>query len=84
MKRFTLIIASAVIGLALLVGASRKALADTSGTGQPGDGVTCYYNLYTCSYQDSMAYWSGCDPQYAQGLIPTATAKLICTTFHAS
>jgi hypothetical protein len=29
-----------------------------------------------------MGYWSGCDPQYAQGLIPTATAKVICATYH--
>jgi endo-beta-N-acetylglucosaminidase D len=80
MKRLTLIIVSGVIGLALLIGATHDATATTSG--QPGDGVPCYYNLYTCSYQDSMAYWSGCDPQYSQGLIPTASAKVICSTYH--
>jgi len=81
MKRLTLIVVSGAIGLALLLGATHDATA-TSGGGQPGDGVPCYYNLYTCSYQDSMSYWSGCDPQYAPGLIPTATAKVICSTYH--
>ena len=88
MKRFTLIIASFAIGLALLVGASTRAFASGNGTGgsggMPGDGVPCYYNLYTCSYQDSMAYWSGCNPDYGQGLISTANAKAICTAFHSS
>ncbi|HEY8062178.1 MAG TPA: hypothetical protein VID74_05245 [Gemmatimonadales bacterium] len=81
MKRLTLIIASGAIGLALLLGATHDATATMSNV-QPGDGVPCYYNLYYCSYQDSMGYWSGCDPQYAQGLIPTATAKVICATYH--
>jgi hypothetical protein len=83
MKRLTLIVASGAIGLALLVGATRDAAATTGGGGG-GDGVACYYNLYNCSYQDSMAYWSGCDPQYSPGLIPTATAKVICNTYHSS
>ena len=82
MKRFTLMLASGAIGLALLAGATHDAIADTSTTTQPGGGVPCYYNLYTCSYEDSMAYWSGCDPQYSPGMITTTTAKAICTTFH--
>lgn len=83
MKRLALIVASGAIGLALLVGVTHEAVATTGGGGQPSDNVPCYYNLYHCSYQDSMAYWSGCDPQYSQGLIPTGTAKVICTVFHA-
>lgn len=82
MKRLPLIVASGTIGLALLAGATRDAVATTTGGIQPADGVPCYYNLYNCSYQDSMAYWSGCDPQYSPGLIPTSTAKVICTTFN--
>jgi hypothetical protein len=86
MKRLTLIMASAAIGLALLLGATRDAVANTTetggGHGPPDDGIPCYYNLYNCSYQDSMAYWSGCSPGYAPGLITTATAKVICEQYH--
>ncbi|MGH7522837.1 MAG: hypothetical protein ACREK8_00855 [Gemmatimonadales bacterium] len=84
MKRLTLMMASAAIGLTLLVGAARDALATTMETGNygpPGDGVTCYYNMYNCSYQDSMASWNGCSPDYSPGLITTATAKAVCQQY---
>lgn len=81
MKRFTLMAAFAAIAIALAAGAYHVR-AETSG-GPPWDGVPCYHNLWTCSYEDSDAYWSGCAVQYP-GLISTGTAKSICTDYHSS
>jgi hypothetical protein len=86
MKRFTLMIASAAVGLALLAGATRNVLAE-SGTGGSGalppDTVNCYYHLWTCSYMGD-DYWSDCSPGFDEGWIPTSSAKVICGTYHKS
>jgi len=79
-KRFPLMAASAAIGLALLAGVTHELTADT-GDVVPPDNVSCYYHLWTCSY-DGDAYWSDCDPSFGEGWIPTSQAKIICVTYH--
>ncbi|HEX3927821.1 MAG TPA: hypothetical protein VHW65_07475 [Gemmatimonadales bacterium] len=81
--RFPLAVASAAIGLALLGGAVHELRATTTGGGLPSDNVPCAYNMWHCSY-DGDAYWDGCDPTYAPGMISTGVAKSICTTYHSS
>ncbi|HEY3933990.1 MAG TPA: hypothetical protein VGL65_05165, partial [Gemmatimonadales bacterium] len=72
MKRFPLMVASGAIGLALLAGVTHKLTASTSVAAQvPGDGVGCYYHLWTCSY-DGNGYWDGCDSSYGEGWVPTS------------
>lgn len=82
MSKRTLLFGSALVGLALVAGAGRTALA-TDQTDIPSDTIHCYYNLYHCVYDDD-GYWSGCLPQYNEGWIPTSTAKAICKTYHRS
>jgi hypothetical protein len=79
-KRFPLMVASGAIGLALLVGVTHKLTASTETGTPPSDGY-CYYHLWNCSY-DGTGYWDGCDPNYAEGWIPTSYARAICTTYH--
>ena len=81
MKRFPLMVASASIGLALLAGATHELTAD-AGTTQPPDNVSCYYHLWTCSY-DGDGHWSGCNPNFGEGWIPTSQAKVICDVYHS-
>jgi len=77
-------VASAAIGLALLAGVTRELIASSKvATVVPPDNVGCYYHLWTCSY-DGAAYWSGCNPDFSEGWIPTSQARIICTTYHAS
>jgi hypothetical protein len=82
MSKRTLILGSGLLGLALLAGATRTATA-TDQTNIPSDSMHCYYHLYHCVYADD-GYWSGCDPRYAQGWIPTSTASAICRVYHQS
>ena len=82
MKRFPLMVASAAIGLALLAGVTRELTAESAAGTVPPLGGSCYYYLYNCSYPDSNAYWSGCEPGYAPGMIGTSSARMICTTFN--
>lgn len=81
MKRFPLMVVSAAIGLALLAGVTRELTARSVGGMVPPLGGSCYYFWYTCSY-DTGAYWDGCEPGYSAGMISSATAKAICTTYH--
>ena len=81
MSKLPLIAATATLGLALVAGVTRSVTAETAGTTPPSDNVNCYYKLYHCSY-DGSAYWSGCDPRYGEGWIPTSAARSICRTFH--
>ncbi|HEY4320281.1 MAG TPA: hypothetical protein VGM77_03800 [Gemmatimonadales bacterium] len=83
MKRISLMVFSAVLGVTLLAVTAHQ-LRATQGTGAPGDNVMCYYNMYTCSYGDSWAYWDGCDPSIPQGWTATVNAKALCTTYHPS
>ena len=80
MKRIVLMILSAAAGAVLLTLAAHRVNA----TGGSGDGSGCYYNLWTCSYADSNAYWDGCDPAGGEGWTSTTTAKALCTTYHPS
>lgn len=84
MKRISLMVFSAVLGIALLAATARQLSATQGDGGLPGDGVGCYYNMYTCSYGDSWAYWDGCTPGAAEGWTSTGTAKTLCTTYHPS
>ncbi len=77
-------IVSGAIGIVMLAGAVKELKATTTGGIPPADNVPCYHNLWSCSYEDSDAYWSGCDPNGQQGEITTQTAKMICTTYHDS
>jgi len=81
-KRYPLMVASAAIGLALLAGVTRELMASsTDATVIPPNSTNCYYHLWTCSY-DGENYWSGCNPDYPEGWIPTSTARMICSTYH--
>jgi hypothetical protein len=81
-KRFPLMVASAAIGLALLVGVTRELTATTVPNAViPPSGARCYYHLWTCSYTGE-AYWSDCSPDYPEGWITTQSAAIICTTYH--
>ena len=80
MLRFTLAVSSGALGLALLAGGVTTLRADQA-TQIPPDNAYCYYHGYFCSYEGS-DYWSGCDPSYPEGWIPTGTAKVICTTYN--
>jgi hypothetical protein len=82
MSKRPLLFGSAVLGLAIIAGAARSATAADQ-TNIPSDNIHCYYNLYHCSY-DGAGYWSGCDPRFNQGWIPTSVAKAICSTYHPS
>jgi hypothetical protein len=77
-------IASAAIGIIMFAGAVKELKASSGVVIIPGDDVPCYHNLWTCSYEDSDSYWSGCDPNYREGEITTMVAKAICTTYHQS
>jgi hypothetical protein len=81
MKRFPLMIASAVIGLALLAGSTHQLTAESSRAAVPPAG--CYYFLYTCSYGGTSAYWSDCDPGYPGGMISSDFAAIICGSYHS-
>jgi hypothetical protein len=81
MKRFSLMVASAAIGFALLAGVTHELTAEVTAAIPPGGG--CYYYLYTCSY-DNGSYWSDCTPGLPPGMIPTASAKMLCGTFNQS
>jgi hypothetical protein len=81
MSKLPLIAATAVLGLAFVAGATTSVTAEVVGPTPPSDGISCYYNMWHCSY-DGDAYWSGCDPRYGQGWIPTSVARAICTQFH--
>jgi hypothetical protein len=80
-KRFPLMVASAAIGLAMLVGVTHELTAVPTTPVLPGDKVPCYHHLWTCSY-DGNAYWSGCNPDGEEGWIFTSTAKLICSDYY--
>lgn len=80
MSKRPLLLGSAILGVALIAGATRTAIA-TDQKDIPSDSMHCYYHLYHCVYDDD-GYWSGCDPQYNEGWIATSTAKAICTTYH--
>ena len=79
MKRFSLMIASAAIGLALLAGTTRELVAKSSVVIPPAGG-SCMYYWYTCSYDDG-SYWTDCTPGLPAGMIPTASARMICDTY---
>jgi hypothetical protein len=79
MKRFPLMVASAVIGLALLAGVTREVAAKSSSAIPPLGGA-CMYYWYTCSYDDG-SYWTNCIPGGGAGWIPTSFAQIICTTY---
>jgi hypothetical protein len=81
MKRFPLMIAFAAIGLAVLAGVGRQLSATEGGT-YPPEGDHCYHNAGTCSYLDSMGYWSSCSG--GEGLISTTEAKGICSIYNPS
>jgi hypothetical protein len=78
--KFPFAVGAAAIGIAMTAGAVHVVRADTS---IPPATVPCYLNMYTCSYLDSEAYWSGCTLGYEAGVIATIFAKEICTTYHA-
>ncbi len=81
MKRFPLMIAFGAIGLAVLAGVGRQ-LSATESNGYPDDNLQCYHNAGTCSYLDSMGYWSGC--RAGEGLMTTNDAKSACAQYNAS
>ncbi len=81
MKRFPLMAAATVFGLALLAGATQQLAAVGPKPMLPADGQRCYYHLWSCSYVNG-AYWSGCDPEFMEGYIPTETARAICSQYH--
>lgn len=80
MSKRTLALGSAILGLALVAGATTRATAADQ-TDIPSDTVHCYYKLWHCTYGDD-SYWSGCEPRYGEGWYPTGTVKAICTTYH--
>ena len=78
MSKFTIVAASAVLGIATIAGAVRQLSAET---GTPSDHIRCYYAGTFCSYPGT-AYWSECNPNYPNGFIRTDMAEIICKTFH--
>lgn len=80
MSKRPLLLGSAILGLVLVAGATRSATA-TDQKNIPSDSIHCYYHLYHCVYEDD-GYWSGCDPRYGQGWVPTSSARAICQTYH--
>ncbi len=77
-------IVSGAIGIVMLAGAVKELKATTTGGTPPAQDIPCYHNLWTCSYEDNNAYWTGCDPNGPTGEITTAQAMLICTTYNDS
>lgn len=81
MKRFSLMVASAAIGLGLLAGVTHQLAAKAVNTAVPPLGGSCYYFMYNCTYA-SGAYWSDCEPGGAPGMIGTSFARIICKTYN--
>lgn len=82
MRKFPLVAASAVLGFALLGGSVQAVRASEEGP-VPGESIKCYYNMYHCSYPGDN-YWSGCNPNFPEGWITTATARALCETYHSN
>jgi hypothetical protein len=82
MPKLPLIAATSALGFACVAAAVTTVKAEMADT-PPSDGIECYYNMYHCSYYEN-GYWSGCNPAYGEGFIPTSVARAICTKYHAS
>ena len=77
MKKLTLAVGTAVIGLSLVAGSVRSARAAQT----PSDNTSCAYHLWHCSYAGP-DYWSNCEPDWASGWVSTKFAKGICEYYH--